>query len=93
MATGIQPDRTVVAFAALSPVLIIVVNRPETEDWNWPFGSLGIVISAFFGGVLFQQRELSGSALPPRPTLPYRHNRRGPIERRCLAPARDDSAR
>ena len=52
------PDRLLAVLAAASPIPVVLTDIPF-DEWNWPFWSMGTVISAFFGGVLNRQRALT----------------------------------
>ena len=51
------PSRTLVVAAALSPLIDVAASQPAVRDWNWPFWSMGIAVSGFFGAVLAQQQR------------------------------------
>ena len=51
--------QVLLTIAVLSPVANAVWGSAATDDWNWPFWSMGILVAAFFGRNLFQQRQLT----------------------------------
>lgn len=51
------PSRAIVVAAALSPLVDVAASQPAVRDWNWPFWSMGIAVSGFFGAVLAEQRR------------------------------------
>ncbi len=53
------PSRTLVASTVLSPLVVVAASQPAVRDWNWPFWSMGVAVSGFFGAVLAEQRRLT----------------------------------
>ena len=54
------PERVVVILCAATPAFVATIGTNALDDWNWPFWTMGIVISAFFGRILHtQQRTLA----------------------------------
>ena len=53
------PERALLALAIVSPIVNVIWGDSSTDGWNWPFWSMGILISGFFGGNLYQQRRLT----------------------------------
>lgn len=51
------PSRALVMAAALSPLIDVAASQPAVRDWNWPFWSMGVAVSGFFGAVLAEQRR------------------------------------
>lgn len=51
------PSRALVVGAALSPLIDVAAAQPAVRDWNWPFWSMGVAVSGFFGAVLAEQRR------------------------------------
>lgn len=53
------PSRLLVVAAVLSPLIDVAASQPAVRDWNWPFWSMGVAVSGFFGAVLAEQRRLT----------------------------------
>ena len=53
------PERTLLVLAILSPIINLQFGDASNEGWNWPFWSMGVLVSAFFGGNLYRQRRLT----------------------------------
>lgn len=55
------PDRTLVLAAGASPLVDVAISTDEVQGWNWPFWTMGVLVSGFFGSILWEQRRLNAA--------------------------------